>query len=100
MEKVLLSKVKATALESALETCGRNKASLIQQHATGQIWTGERKYLNDFDLDTVCSALYIGYEIEQGPEEKVLEYYHRNPDVAPVIEDILNFLNITIPGIN
>jgi hypothetical protein len=99
MKKVMIAKEEAVALESALEIGGGDKAHVVEWHSTN-LWTDKQAELNDMDLDTLCTALYVGYEIEAGPEEKVLEYYQENLDVAPVIEDVLNLLNIFIPGIN
>jgi hypothetical protein len=64
------------------------------------LWDGDRAPLNELDLDTVCRALYQGYEIEMDPEEKVLEYYLKNYHAAPVIEEVLNILNVQIKGVN
>jgi hypothetical protein len=108
MEKVLLSKKDAEALESALELNGGDKASVVQWHSR-DLWEGDRSQLNDLDLDTVCSALYVGYEIEQGPEEKIIEYFQSldtsrefsegwHKSIA--ITKTLNLLNIQIKGIN
>jgi hypothetical protein len=99
MEKVMISKEEAVALENALEISGGDKSNVVQWHAR-DIWDGKQAPLNDLGLDEVCTALYVGYEIEPGPEEEALDYYQKNPDVAPVIGDVLNILNIQIKGIN
>jgi hypothetical protein len=99
-KKALLSKEEARALEVALEMSGGDRASVSQYHGADGLWDGNRKPLNDLDIETINLALYVGYEIEPGPEDKVLEYYQNNMDAAPVIEDVLNLLNIYIPGIN
>ena len=101
MKKVLLSKLEAEALESALEINGGDKANVVQWHAR-DLWESKRAPLNDIDLDTVCRALYVGYEVEQSPEEKVKNYY--NDFTAgyekAIIVNTLNLLNIQIQGIN
>jgi argonaute-like protein implicated in RNA metabolism and viral defense len=117
MEKVLLSKEEAAALVSAFEISGGDKANVIHWHSQN-IWDGDRAPLNELDLDTVCRALYVGYEIEAGPEEKVLDYFLKgqkikdefiaseNPNSAYIVgnldgvKDTLNLLNIQIKGIN
>jgi hypothetical protein len=101
MEKVMLSKEEAKALESALEVNGGDKANVVHWHAR-ELWSNEREVLNDLDLDTVCRALYEGYEIEPSPEEKIKTYYDATPKgyTTAVIEDVLNLLNIQIQGIN
>jgi hypothetical protein len=104
MEKVLLSKQEAEALESALEMNGGDKASVVHWHAQN-LWEGKREVLNDQDLDLIIRALYIGYEVEPGPEEKVLEYFEKlnNKSLSSgrvIVIDVLNLLNIYITGIN
>jgi hypothetical protein len=99
MNKVLLTKEQAEALESALEINGGDRAGVSQWHAQN-IWTGKQEPLGDLDLETVNVALYVGYEIEKGPAEKVYDYYLNNIERGPVIENVLNLLNIKIKGIN
>jgi hypothetical protein len=99
MNKVMISKDEAVALESALEVNGGDKANVVHWHAQ-DLWDGKRAPLNDLDLDTVCTALYVGFEIEASPEENVLAYYITNSLNASVIEDVLDLLNIEIKGIN
>jgi hypothetical protein len=117
MGKVMLAKEEIEALESALEISGGDKANVVQWHSTN-IWDGKQAPLNDLDLDTVCTALYVGYEIEVGPEEKIRAYFleseklhtkfykEENPKHLYIkgtidgIKDTLNLLNIQIKGIN
>jgi hypothetical protein len=102
MNKVMISKEEAAALESALEVNGGDKANVVHWHIQ-DLWDGKRAPLNELDLDTVCSALYVGYEIEAGPEEKVLELYESynvGGGVRMIIKDVINRLNIQIKGIN
>jgi hypothetical protein len=102
MEKALLSKKEVEALESALEVNGGDKASVVHWHSQN-LFDGERAPLNDLDLDTVCSALYVGYEIEPGPEEKILSFYEanaKNCHIEFAVRQTLKLLNIQIPGIN
>ncbi|WP_066316846.1 hypothetical protein [Bacillus sp. FJAT-29814] len=100
MEKVMLSKEEALALESALEGVNGDKESVSQYHATSGLWEGKCQALNDLGLKEINIALYVGYEIEKGPEEMVYDYYLKNIERGPVIENVLNLLNIQIKGIN
>jgi hypothetical protein len=108
MGKVMLSVEEVKALESALEMNSGDKAGLVHWHAQN-LWESNRKPLNDLDLDTICQALYVGYEIEASPEKKVMDYYkslntsrefsaewHKSLAVTKT----LNLLNIQIKGIN
>ncbi|MFJ5713157.1 hypothetical protein [Neobacillus sp. NPDC093127] len=102
MEKVVLLKQEAIALESALEMNGLDKANVVHWHAQN-LWDGNRAPLNDLDLDTVCKALYVGYEIEEGPEEKIKAVYDANnhlPSLQFGIRYTLKTLNVQIKGIN
>lgn len=101
LKNVILSKWEAEALESALEINGVVKANVVHWHAQN-LWDGNRAPLNDLDLDTVCSALYVGYEIEAGPEDKVKSYYHdfNAAYEKAIVVNTLNLLNVSIKGIN
>jgi hypothetical protein len=102
MNKVMISKEEAVALESALEVGGGDKSNVVQWHAK-DLWDGNRAALNNLDLDTVCAALYVGYEIEPGPEEKILDlykFYSDNGIASEVIEEVLGIFEIPIKGIN
>jgi hypothetical protein len=102
MEKVLLAKEEVEALEAALEIGGGDKANVVQWHSTN-IWDGKQAPLNDLDLDTLCTALYVGYELEESPEEKVLKFYEANAksnQIEFAVRKTLELLNIQIPGIN
>lgn len=58
--------------------------------------------LNGLDLDTLIRALYIGYEVELTPEERILEYYQATQWVQEkdAITFVLETLNIKIKGVN
>ncbi len=71
------------------------------------------KALNGLDLDILIRALYIGYEVELTPEEKVLEYFNKYKKkiidgtaspidelVAQAIETTCILLNRKIEGVN
>jgi hypothetical protein len=102
MEKVILSKDEVIALESALEVSGGDKANVVQWHVA-DLWDGKRAPLNDLDIDTVCKALYAGYEIEASPEEQLLKmykFYRDNGFAREIIEEVLATLNVKVQGIN
>ncbi|SDM18224.1 hypothetical protein [Bacillus sp. OK048] len=109
MEKVMISKEEAAALESALEVNGGDRANVSQYHGVNGLWTDKREALNNIDLETLNVALYVGYEIEPGPEDKILEYYHSLDtsrefssewQMSLAVTKTLNLLNIKIKGIN
>lgn len=122
MEKVTLTKAQADALIHT-QNIHRDKhsldgiSSIIEYH--GADWENESAPLNELSLDTLIRALYIGYEVEQTPEDSVLELYkeaehHENENAKERhyqntqywsgckrgIRDTLNTLNIKIKGIN
>jgi len=102
LEKVMLSKQEAEALEAALELNGGDRSGVSQYHGVKGLWEGNRKPLNDLDLETINCALYVGYEVEESPEEKVKEYYDYLlvPDNKMIVKATLTLLNIYIKGIN
>lgn len=100
MEKVLLSKEAAKALETALEGVNGDKESVSQYHATSGLWEGKCQALNVLGLKEVNTALYVGYEIEAGPEEKVIEYYEQHIQFRGAIREVLNLFSIEVKGIN
>jgi hypothetical protein len=77
------------------------------------LWDGDRAPLNELDLDTVCRALYVGYEVEDGPEEKILKQYQEQNEFKSKfpkteyhdghldgIRITLDVFNIQVKGIN
>jgi hypothetical protein len=109
MNKVTILKEAALALENALEGVNGDKESVSQYHATGGLWEGKCQALNDLGLKEINIALYVGYEIEPGPEEKVLVFYRSlNPSrefsaewhMSVAVTKTLNLLNVQIKGIN
>jgi hypothetical protein len=62
-----------------------------------------RAPLNALDLETVNIALYVGYEIEAGPQEQIFDMYESYPtggNTRNAIKQVLNLLGIQINGIN
>jgi hypothetical protein len=105
--KVLLTKEQAEALESSLDLQGCKKADVVEWHATN-LWDGKRKALNQFPLDTLIRALYVGYELEMSPEEKVREFFEAvnggefsyNAGIRKGIIQTLELLGKKIKGVN
>jgi hypothetical protein len=101
MGKVMLSKEQSKALENAqFVSCGNN-ADIIRWHVT-ELFDGVRAPLNELSLDTICRALYVGYEVEPDPEVRVLEVFEHAPGVhaRQAIMDVLEIYNIQVKGIN
>lgn len=67
--------------------------------------------LDGLNGDTILRALYIGYEVESTPEDKVKEYYEQQVNVLSkdqfkqdntpyAIRMVLDLLEIQIKGVN
>lgn len=107
--KVKLPKDVAKALETVISNPFHSRREeVVRIHARdSKIWSEDCIPLNGIPLDTIIHALYIGYEVEETPEEKVREYYmkqtrHGNLIDSPdyVIRHVLDLLNIQIEGVN
>jgi len=104
MEKVKVEKEIFEALKFWEE---RNRNSLedvlyIRQHQSGFI-SQKLAPINNLSIEDLCKCFIIGYELEQTPEEKVLNYYIEKCEGSysgQCIKDILNILQIKIEGIN
>lgn len=110
MEKVKVSQAIANAIEDTRSN-GFSDESIISAHAImPNNWSlKENKALNGMSLDTLIRALYFGYEIEQTPEEKILDEYNWRKPLNCGVEGgmyregmkfVLNALNIKIKGVN
>lgn len=100
-EKVKLPSEVAKAIEKV--NLRWTRSEIVEYHATGKgKW--DISYLNTLDLDTLITALYIGYEVEETPEEKIWDFYHTKAacEMHPhhAIQNVLNILNIKIEGVN
>jgi hypothetical protein len=108
--KVLLTKEQAEALESALAVDGGKREQVVEWHLQ-DLWSGKREALNGMPLDTIIRALYVGYELDKSPEEKLIAYIQELHEQA-VKEEIvasakilgvmktLEILNIDLKGMN
>jgi hypothetical protein len=71
-EKVKLTQQQADALEKMFELGINTKSRIIELHVKlPDGWKDHCTPLNDMDLDDLITAIYIGYEVEQTPEDKV-----------------------------
>jgi hypothetical protein len=101
MKKVMLTKAEVEALESAVRNSDDDKQSIVAWKVT-DLFTHDEEPLNRMPLETIIKALYVGYEIEQSPEDLARDFYnsvviHGN---GHIIRHTLNLLNIKISGIN
>lgn len=108
MDKVVLTKEQAEAIENIKEVYS-DYTFIIKSHVEDSDgWFGKSEPLNDLNLDSLIRALYIGYEVEQTREEKLVQEYwqHKQKDVtawgyyADGIKAAIDILDITIEGIN
>src|SRR5205085_2490999 len=118
MEKAKLTSKQAEALKCAIEFHERHcngHTSLIKAHINvldgccpfGK-WHDETEALNDFSLDDLIVALYVGYEVEMTKEEKLLQFYKEMKEfdsqyskgVVDGVISTLKILGIKIKGIN
>lgn len=67
MNKTVLTKAQADALESAINCANGNKASIIDWKVR-ELFGGDEEALNKVELDDLIRALYIGYEVYEIPE--------------------------------
>jgi hypothetical protein len=67
MTNTILTQDQSDALESALVCSCDNKSSIIAWKVEN-LFSGDEEALNHVELDNLIRALYIGFEIEQPPE--------------------------------
>lgn len=106
MEKVIVTKEVAKGIEH-LRSVGKTNGEIVKVIAEyGNFWCSSKcSELNETPLDTVIKALYIGYEVEKTPEEKVAVYYEElrreyEHDAMAAVHSTLNLLGIKIEGVN
>jgi hypothetical protein len=78
LEKVILTKQQAEALEKAKEYNYREVivAQKVTEHINKSFLYGAT--IKEIPLDTLIRALYIGYEVEQTEQEKIQEIWDYN----------------------
>lgn len=123
MEKVKISKEVADAIRLWLlnhEESSKAEFIRVFTYDKGEWWE-EYKALNKIDLDTLIRALYIGYEVDLTPGDRLLKLYNKvgkeyddeydkeDSDCEKLrclssyrigIRDSVNILGIKIVGIN
>lgn len=106
-KKVKISREASEAIE-LMRAQGATLTEIVERHYDGElIPVNGYEHVSGLSLDTLIRALYIGYEVEETPEDKVMELY-KNPDLHELnpnsyrigIRDALNALNIKIDGVN
>ncbi|NEU27056.1 hypothetical protein G3M74_13215 [Paenibacillus polymyxa] len=76
MDKAILTQAQAEAIDSIQAAYHWTAELFIRNHAADpHQWVEPCDVLNGVPLDLIIRALYIGYEIEQTVEEKLLEAY-------------------------
>lgn len=81
MEKAKLTREQAGALMEAL--VGTSPADVVEAHTDSEYaWEGPTATLNAVSLDTLCRALYVGYEIVE--EDQVITV---TPEIRKEIQD-------------
>lgn len=108
-EKVKVSKEVAEVIE-ILKDAKRPLHEMVKHYLNDDfIWTLEFKCLDNLSNDDFIRALYVGYEVEQTPEEKILAEYNWHKPFDCSIEGgiyregmkfVLNAYNIRIKGVN
>lgn len=85
-EKVKLTKEQALALSEAIEAYPE-KGFIVHGHVKGAIenqdWKGIFEPLNDIGTDSLCRALYIGYEVVE-PDQIVTVTEEKRADLLSV----------------
>ncbi|MDY7990667.1 hypothetical protein UY286_08725 [Paenibacillus polymyxa] len=76
MDKAILTKPQAEAIDSILTATHWTAETFVRNHAeNSRQWVAPYDVLNGVPLDSIIRALYIGYEVEQTVEEKLLAAY-------------------------
>jgi hypothetical protein len=107
LEKAVITKAQAKSLERWLETFTGGKEELVKTHILGEEWVDDSEALNGLSLERLIVALYIGYEVDETPEEKIASYYRSivyKTDfcngLKTGVRTALDLLNIKIEEVN
>lgn len=116
--KPVLTKEQAKAMESIMEKIEGgslqalgSKAKAVEFKLRRFGFVGPRSEADTISDDDFIAALYIGYEVEQTPEEKVREYFEslrvsHHCEIQPedhkrvAVRQTLDRLGIKIEGVN
>lgn len=119
MKKPVLTKEQAQSMDAIIarienpkeDLVFESRESVIQYKFGPYTFSVERSAANTMSNDDFIAALYLGYEIEKTPHEKLREYYG-NLDRRPLavtsydwyeargIERALAILGIKVEGVN
>jgi hypothetical protein len=108
-DKAKLTKEQAQTIGYFKESDDWTNSSLVEAHAYNpNRWEDSGSPINGMPVDTLIRALYIGYEVEQTPEEQLLQYYKMQKNSVSddqertevAIVRVLEFLKIKVKDIN
>lgn len=80
MDKVKVSREVAEALDDLFSRKNDNYSNdeILKKHFNalhGDRWSGGNKdYLNELSMSEMAQAMFVGYEVEQTPEEQIIQY--------------------------
>lgn len=112
--KAILTQEQAKVLEflKSESTVGEIATAFVG----GELYLSEGEGFDPYALDkvglhTFMTAIYVGYEVEKSPADKVREIYEQFSqsneheeffanDLKRVIKDVLNALDVPIEGVN
>lgn len=94
MDKAILTKAQAEAIDAIQAAQHWTMEAFVRSHvAEPHQWKKPCDVLNGMPLDTLIRAFYVGYEVEQTIEEKLLEMYREGlpyraaPDVKSAFRE-------------
>lgn len=108
-EKVMLTPKQAKKLQSFNLSNEKNRVECILDHVDNlgkdDFW---RLRVPDLSTEDLIKAIYIGYEVEKTPEEKLVDYFSRMDNdtadasalIAKGIYETLKILELKVEGIN
>lgn len=109
MEKAKITLGQAQDIESLKHNYKMTEETIVESCRDRSFFKYKAENIAHMPLDTLIRALYIGYEVEETPEDKVREYHneqynykdHDTQDSSPnAICNVLNMLGIKIDGVN
>ncbi|URJ45147.1 hypothetical protein MF628_004929 [Paenibacillus polymyxa] len=112
MDKAILTQAQAEAIDSIQAAYHWTAEAFVRSHAeNSHQWVAPCDVLNGVPLDTIIRALYIGYEVRQTMEERMLahfkepkgylaEYDTENVIYRKGMAKALEIAGIKVPGIN
>lgn len=77
MEKVMLTKEQANEIEKMQENSSKDRIVSIRIRDETK-FIGSCGILNDIDVNTLITALYVGYEVELTEQEEIDKIWYRH----------------------